>query len=172
MNIQLVEAGTGGISILRNLMQLYLYDLGSLDGWDIGEDGKYGNAAKIERFWSGEQRGRYFVKVGGKLAGFVLTRAGTYFSGNDAQEISEFFILKKYRLHGVGRMVAMRIFERFDGTWEIRVMTTNAPAQAFWRVVIAGYTDDRYEEFSARHDSTEFVVFRFRGEDRSANSLQ
>jgi predicted acetyltransferase len=171
MNIQLVEAGADGISVLRRLMQLYLYDLGSLDGWDIGDDGAYGNAARIEGFWSDGPRDRYLVKAGGKLAGFVLTRAGTYFSGDGAQEVSEFFILKKYRLHGVGRIVATHIFDRFDGTWEVRVMKSNTPALAFWRVVIAGYTDHRYEEFSAHHDSTEFVVFRFRGEDRAQRRL-
>jgi predicted acetyltransferase len=171
MNIRLVEAGSDGISILRRLMQLYLYDLGSLDGWDIGDDGAYGNAARIEAFWNTGQRDRYLVKADGKLAGFVLTRVGSYFSGEGAQEISEFFILKKYRLHGVGRMVATHIFDRFDGTWEVRVMRTNAPAQAFWRVVIAGYTDDCYEEFVAQHDTTQFVVFRFRGEDRAQRHL-
>ena len=50
MNIQLVEAGADGISVLRRLMQLYLYDPGSLDGWDVGDDGAYGNAARIEGF--------------------------------------------------------------------------------------------------------------------------
>jgi predicted acetyltransferase len=72
-------------------MQLYLYDLGSLDGWDIADDGTYGNADGIETFWTDTDRQRYLVD--GKLSGFVLTRAGTYFSGDDAHEISEFFIL-------------------------------------------------------------------------------
>ena len=74
-------------------MRLYLYDLGSLDGWDIADDGTYGNADRIETFWTDTDRQRYLVD--GKLSGFVLTRAGTYFSGDDAHEISEFFILNE-----------------------------------------------------------------------------
>jgi predicted acetyltransferase len=171
MNIELVMAGADEIPVLRRLMQLYLYDLGSFDGWDIGDDGAYGNASRIEGFWADEQRERFLVKADGKLAGFVLTRAGTYFSGDGAQEVSEFFILKKYRLHGVGRMVATHTFDRFDGTWEVRVMKSNTPAQAFWRVVIAGYTGHRHEEFSAQHGSNDFVVFRFKGDDRRQRHL-
>jgi hypothetical protein len=33
MNIELVEAGADEIPVLRRLMQLDLYYLGSLDGW-------------------------------------------------------------------------------------------------------------------------------------------
>jgi predicted acetyltransferase len=163
MNIELLEPGPDQIPVLRQLMQLYLYDLGSLDGWDISEDGTYGNADRIEHFWTDGQRQRYLVRVDGKLSGFVLTRSGTYFSGETAHEISEFFILRKYRRQGVGRSVATRLFDGFDGTWEVAVMQTNTPAQHFWRAVIVEYTGGQYEEFSAHHGPTDFVVFRFSG---------
>jgi predicted acetyltransferase len=122
-----------------------------------------GNADRIEHFWTDERRQRYLVRVDGKLSGFVLTRVGTYFSGDNAQEISEFFILRKYRRQGVGQSVATRLFDGFGGTWEVAVMKTNTPAQHFWRRVIADYTGCRYEGFSAPYGSTDFVIFRFRG---------
>ena len=162
MNIELLEPGPDDIPALRRLMQLYLYDLGSLDGWDIADDGTYGNADRIETFWTDTDRHRYLVKVDGKLSGFILTRAGTYFSGDEAREISEFFILQKYRRLGVGRNVASRIFAGFAGTWEVAVIKSNTPAQHFWRAVIADYTGGDYEEFSSRHEDTDFVVFRLK----------
>jgi predicted acetyltransferase len=158
-----LKAGHDQVPTLRRLMQLYLYDLGSLDGWEIAEDGTYGKAERIESFWTDADRQRYLVRVDGNLSGFVLTRNGTSFSGTDAHEISEFFVLQKYRCKGVGRSVANRVFESFAGTWEVAVMKTNMPAQHFWRAVIAAYTGDQYKEFTADDGTTEFVVFRFIG---------
>jgi predicted acetyltransferase len=163
MHIELLQAKSEDILALRRLMQLYLYDLGSLDGWDIANDGTYGNPDRIETFWMDADRQRYLVRVNGKLSGFVLTRAGTYFSGDETHEVSEFFILRKYRRSSVGRIMADRIFDGFTGTWEIAVMKSNLPAQHFWRAVIADYTGGDYEEFSSRHGDTDFVVFRLNG---------
>jgi predicted acetyltransferase len=119
MNIELLEAGPEQVPVLRRLMQLYLYDLGTLDGWDINDDGTYGNADRIETFWTDERRQRYLVKLDGKLSGFVLTRSGTAFSGDHAREISEFFILRTSRRRGVGRSVATHLFDGFGGTWDM-----------------------------------------------------
>jgi predicted acetyltransferase len=144
-------------------MQLYLYDLGSLDEWEIAEDGTYGNAEQIESFWTDTDRQRCLVRVDGNLSGFVLTRNGSSFSGADAHEISEFFIVQKYRHKGVGRNVANRIFDAFTGTWEVAALKTNMPAQHFWRAVIADYSRRQYEEFSAHRGTADFVVFRLIG---------
>jgi hypothetical protein len=52
-DVSLAEAGPHDIPVLRRLMQLHLYDLGSLDGCDIGRDGLFGNAERIERYTGG-----------------------------------------------------------------------------------------------------------------------
>jgi predicted acetyltransferase len=100
-------------------MQLYLYDLASAEGWDISADGTYGNAARIETFWTEAGRESLLIRADGRLAGFVLTRKGTYFSGGDAREISEFFVLRKYRRRGSGggrRSRSWRLVPG-DGKW-------------------------------------------------------
>src|SRR5919109_3763339 len=160
MNVELLESRPDDIPVLRRLMQLYL---GSRDGWHIADDGTYGDTERIEGFWTDKRRQLYLVKVDGKLSGFVLTRAGTYFSGDVAHEISEFFVLQKYRRLGVGRTIATRLFNIFTGKWEVAVMKANIPAQHFWRAVIADYSGGNYEEFSAHYETTEFVVFRLCG---------
>src|SRR5258708_3556059 len=98
-------------------MQLYRYDLASAEGWDIRDDGTYGNAARIETFWTEAGRASFLIRVDGRLAGFVLTRNGTHFSGDDAREISEFFVLRKDRRRGVGRRAAVKGLEAFPGGW-------------------------------------------------------
>ena len=144
--VDLREAEPGEVPVLRRLMQLYLYELGTLDGWDIGADGLYGDAQRIENFWTEPERRSYLVRVDGALAGFALVRRGTRFAGPAAHQISEFFILAKHRRRGIGAEVARRLFDRFPGRWEVAQMLSNGPAQAFWRVVIGRYTDGRFED--------------------------
>jgi predicted acetyltransferase len=132
--------------VLDRLLQLYLYELGTLDGWDIGADGLYGDAEYIEELWTEPERRSFLVRVDGALAGFALTRRGTRFAGPQAHEISEFFVLARYRRRGVGAEVARQLFDMFPGRWEVTQLAANAPAQAFWRAVIGRYTGGRFED--------------------------
>src|SRR5438067_7903735 len=103
MNVEVREAHREDTPVLRRLMQLYLYDLGTIDGWDIGDDGLYGIEARIEGFWTDPNRRSFLVRVDGKLAGFALVRDGAHFAGDGTREISEFLILRRYRRRGRGR---------------------------------------------------------------------
>jgi predicted acetyltransferase len=60
--------------------------------------------------------------------------------------MAEFFILRKYRRQGAGTRAARELFDRFPGRWEVAEIPENAPAIAFWRKVIAGYSRGNYEE--------------------------
>ena len=46
-------------------------------------------------------------------------------------EISEFFVLNKYRKLGAGTFMANEIFKKYKGRWEIRTLLKNKPAQEF-----------------------------------------
>jgi predicted acetyltransferase len=146
MDLELREARPEDTPVLRRLMQLYLYDLGTIDGWDVGDDGRYGREAWIETFWADPRRRSFLVRADGKLAGFALIRDGAHFGGEGTREISEFFVLRKYRRRGVGERVARRVFDLFPGPWELTELTSNADAQAFWRRVLGRYTGDRFED--------------------------
>jgi hypothetical protein len=61
--------------------------------------------------------------------------------------ISDFFIMRKYRRRGVGKEVAISLFEQFHGTWEIRQTFSNKNAYEFWKHVIKKYKcDGAYQE--------------------------
>ena len=145
-DVTLDRAGAGAVPVLRRLMQLYLYDLGTIDGWDIAPDGRFGNARSIERFWRERGRRSFFIHVGAPLAGFALIHDRAHFAGAGTHEISEFFVLRKYRRRGVGRQAAVRLFDLFPGPWEIAELASNVGAQAFWREVIAGYTRGAFQD--------------------------
>src|SRR2546427_12569222 len=115
MNVEVGEARREDTPVLRRLMQLYLYDLGTIDGWDIGDDGLYGIEARIEGFWTDPNRRSFLVRVDGKLAGFALVRDGAHFAGDGTREISEFLILRRYRRRGAGGRAARPVFASFPG---------------------------------------------------------
>jgi predicted acetyltransferase len=146
LTITLQEAAAEDVPVLRRLMQLYLYDLGTIDGWDVGPDGLFGNAERVERYWSEDGRRSFLIRADGALAGFVLVRDEAWFAGRGTSEISEFFVMRKYRRRGVGEQAARVAFDMFSGRWEVAEMASNTAAQAFWRAVIGRYTGGRFEE--------------------------
>ncbi|WP_308636812.1 hypothetical protein [Paenibacillus silvisoli] len=93
----------------------------------------------------------------GEIAGFVFLKLDvrqTYLSLSTAEKanvISEFFIMRKFRGHGVGRTVACSLFDQFPGQWEVRQTVGNKPAYAFWKQVISKYKQDgAYQEEGSR----------------------
>ena len=67
--------------------------------------------------------------------------------------------MKKYRRKGVGKAAAMKIFDRFPGSWEVSQWANNIPAQSFWKQVISEYTKGKYDTFVAK--DKESVGFTF-----------
>lgn len=161
MTIGLTAATVEDIPALRRLMQLYLYDIASLDQWDIGADGFYGNPERIESFWVDGNYDKFLIKVDGVLAGFALTSRASGEGDERIHVISEFFILRRYRRAGVGRIVATRLFESFGGTWELSVMAGNVPAQEFWADIVCNLTGKKRDEFTVNPSPQDEVVFRF-----------
>ena len=51
-------------------------------------------------------------------------------------DLAEFFVMRKYRRHGVGTFLARELFSRFPGAWQVRQMASNSAATAFWRRAI------------------------------------
>jgi len=145
-NVELQEARAGDRPVLRRLMQLYLYDFATIEDWDLGDDAVYGDARRIEGFWRDPRRRSFLVRVDGKLAGFAIIREGAHFAGEGTREISEFFVLRRYRRQGVGSEAARQVFDMFPGKWELTQITSNTAAQVFWRQVIGEYTGGRYLE--------------------------
>ena len=92
VKVALEEAGPRAVPVLRRMMQLYLYDLGTIDGWNISAEGLYGDPQKIERFWTERGRRSFFIRADGALAGFALIRDEATYAGAGTHEVSEFFL--------------------------------------------------------------------------------
>lgn len=132
-------------SLLRRLMELYLYDFSEFTEEDVNEHGLYGYEY-LDHYWTQTERHPFLIYVDDQTAGFALVRTLRLETGEVIHSVAEFFIMRKYRGQGVGREVAYRLFDRFPGRWRVGQRRANRGAQIFWRKVIGEYTGGEFEE--------------------------
>jgi predicted acetyltransferase len=148
MKIQILKAYGEHKQVISNLMQLYMYDFSEYTGSDVEADGLFAAYPHFEDYWREEnQRVPYIIRIDEIYIGFVFVRRietpeKSYFS------IAEFFIMRKYRRKGFGRIVAKEIFNLHRGQWEVFQMEVNKPARIFWKEIIAEYTNGSFIEKS------------------------
>lgn len=159
MNIELRTPSRSERNLIRQMMELYLYDFSEYDEADLDEHGhfEYGD---LDYFWFEPTHAAFLVSVDEKLAGFVLVDNESLLGGSQ-RSITEFFVMRKYRRRGVGRYIAQEVFNRLPGMWEVAVIETNKPAQEFWRGVIGEYRQGRFEETLLDNEKWKGPVFSF-----------
>lgn len=144
--LEIVAVAKQDKPVLRQLLELYAYDFSQYDDADVNAHGLY-DYAYLDNYWTEEGRYPFFIKVDGKLAGFVLVSGYTYaLEIGTAKSISEFFVMRKYRRLGVGKRAALMIFDRFPGRWEVDQHGDNEPSKVFWEAIIAEYSDNQFEK--------------------------
>ena len=147
MDVRLEEASREQKPVLERLAQLYMYDFSEFAGGDVSEAGLFEYMARLGDYWTERERGPFLVRVDGKIAGFVLVASHSALrQAGKVNWVAEFFVMRKYRRRGVGRAVAIQVFDRFPGKWEVAEMRENVAAQAFWRKVIGEYTGGDFAE--------------------------
>ncbi len=146
MEIELIKVKETEKSVLRQLMELYAYDFSEFDGADVNEHGFYG-ITYFDHYWTEDARHPFFIKVGGKFAGFVLINDYCYVVKDaGTKSVAEFFVMRKYRRQGIGKTVAVKVFDKFPGKWEVVQHRDNQPAKIFWEEVIFEYTGGNYRQ--------------------------
>jgi predicted acetyltransferase len=161
MKVEVQEASINDKLIIRNMMELYNYDLSEYEDSNLNEHGLY-EYKYIDNYWTEGNRHPFIVKVNDKLAGFVLAgKYGSVTSYPTDYSIAEFFILKKYRKNGVGKTVAFVVFNKFRGNWEVKQLKKNSISHSFWRKVIAQYTLNNFEEITNFTEIWEGPIQRF-----------
>ena len=150
----------GDAAIVRRLVQLYIYDLVGVR-WGVEANGTYGSPRWHQQFWRRDDRHHFIVRVDGHPAGFALVRELPEAGGVPAYQMSEFFVLRKYRRRGVGTRVARALFARFPGRWELSVITWNVTARPFWRGVIRRVAVGRALSRPHRQGDLTSILWRF-----------
>ena len=150
VNVKLIKVAESEKSVLRNLMELYAYDFSEFDGEDVNEHGLFGYTY-FDYYWTEETRDPFFVKVDGRLAGFILVNEYCYVAKEPrTKSIAEFFIMRKYRRKGIGKLAARQVLDKFPGKWEVIQHGGNQPSIRFWEEVIHEYTDGDFAREKAK----------------------
>jgi predicted acetyltransferase len=141
--------------ILNNIMQFYIYEFSNfIPAIKLEENGTY-QPFNLSSYWQQNNEHAFFIKLRDELIGFALVECGI---NGDPHSINEFFVVRKYNGKGYGSVAAKKLFNMFPGPWKITQISTNYPAQAFWRKVINQYTNGNYYEYydSKRRSIQEF----------------
>src|SRR3954447_11431382 len=145
MDFELLSATPDYKNVITNLMQFYIYDFSPYVNYDVEADGLFKPYPNLEDYWKeSDNKFPYIIKKDEKYVGFVLVRR--IHSIKDHFSIAEFFIMKKYRRQGIGKAVAIRIFDLHRGQWEVHQRENNKPAQEFWYKIINEYTRGQFWE--------------------------
>jgi predicted acetyltransferase len=142
LRVEVVPAAPAQEPTLANLLELYVHDFSEFVDVELGADGRFGYKA-LPLYWTEPHRHPLLVKVDGRLAGFALVKQGSEVSGDEkVWDMAEFFIVRRHRRHGIGRLAAHEVWQRFPGPWEVRVMHLNHSAKEFWKRAIGSFTGE------------------------------
>src|ERR1700743_1589496 len=138
--LEVVRASLSDKAVLRRLVQLYYYDFSEWTGNDIDEHEEFGHRY-LDHYWTDRDSHPFLIRQAGRWAGFALVRT------DGVNDMSEFFVMQKYRRSGVGRDAARLVFALFPGAWQVRQLHGNDAATAFWRAVVpSGHAETVTEE--------------------------
>jgi predicted acetyltransferase len=139
--------------VLERLWQLYRHDLSEFRGQHLStgfrgtlpdEDGMFTVRSLLPFAGDDPDRASYLFWSGPSPVGFALV------SGVAAgpRLMSEFFVVRGLRGHGIGTMAIRELFALHPGTWEIPFQEANIAAARFWRRITAatGSDGDLFEE--------------------------
>ena len=146
MNATLLPASNDHKIVIQNLMLFYIYDFSEYSRYDVEDNGLFAPYPDLKDYWEGNNnKFPYVIKRNDKYVGFVLVK---FISSKDRSyfSIAEFFILKKYRHEGIGKAIAIEVFNLHKGQWEVYQKDSNKPAQIFWNKVISAYTKGQFKE--------------------------
>ena len=145
-NMRLRAIAPGEVGALAQLFQLYCYDNTGWSGEDLLADGRYDVCdASLAEYVHADDHTAVWIEVDGALAGFFLTEPGMA-GAVPVQELSDFFILKKYRRRGLALEVLRRVLLGSDAsdtgagsvtTWLVAMFRDDAAACAFWQQAFA-----------------------------------
>ena len=163
MDITIKQAKKTDAGIFENLLELYLHDFSAFSKVEIGQDGHFGYPF-LDEYWDDPDRFPFLILVNGQLAGFALVR-----QENDPRsriktaDLAEFFVLRQFRHQQVGSRAAIKIWDLFPGSWQVRVLLSNRSAYPFWKELIENYSANRFVESEAEGILGEMKRFAFGG---------
>jgi predicted acetyltransferase len=142
-------------SLLRRLYPLYVHDLSEFGAaYSLDAEGLW-QPDYLPDWLSGKDDVHPLLfRLDGRPVGFAFVGQAPFpfmTPGRDFR-LSEFFVLRAERRHGVGRRAAFALFDRFPGVWQLSQLPSNHGAISFWRRVIGEYMGGDFEDTTLEGD--------------------
>jgi len=152
--IELVEPSADQRALFDGLAQFYAYDFSEMTDNPINPDGRYGSHQWVAETWAAQDRFIRLIMYGDEAAGFAIVQLVS----EGHFDMEQFFVMRKFRRSGVGRVAARMLFLEFSGHWTAEQITNNVSAQLFWREVINEFTAGAYEDTMGEDPMQSFVT--------------
>jgi predicted acetyltransferase len=161
VQVEVIAATPEQEEVLGNLLELYIHDFSEFREVDLGPTGRFGYRS-LPLYWIDLDRHPFLIRADGNLAGFALVKRGSGVSGSKTVwDMAEFFVIRGYRRQSVGIEVTHRLWKRFPGLWEIRVMQSNVPGRQFWARAISVFTGKAVDPIAFEKDGECWQLFSF-----------
>ncbi len=155
MPVRLIEVDSGKLSVLDNLLQLYIHEMSRHRPTPFGPDGRY-PTPQIAEIGDGRATG-LLILVKGLLAGFAVVRRQRDDQGRLVSDVHEFFLAEAYRHLGFSEDAACLMFKRQPGWWRCRLLSEDAEGVQFWRTMLPKLTGAMVHEMvSSDGEETHF----------------
>jgi predicted acetyltransferase len=163
--VEVAEARPAEEHIIQNMMQLYVHDFSEqwagTERGELEEDGLFAEYP-LEGYWRDPDRIALLLRAEGRLAGFALVNAFSHSGLSLDRSMAEFFVVRKYRGSGIGRLAAHTIFDRYPGQWETAVARKNPGALAFWQKTVRQHPQAReIAELDMKTEAWNGPILRF-----------
>lgn len=142
MNYILEKVTLDKKEVLHNLLQFALYDGSKYIENELNENAKF-EYKWFNNYFTDSDREAYFIKNNDLYLGFVMINGNLKFN-NSGKSIAEFLIMPQYRRNHIGKKVAIEIFEKYKGYWEVEPIKNSNEAYSFWKKTIEEYTKGNY----------------------------
>ncbi len=157
----LLPAESSDEPALADLFQLYAREFSRFHQVEFGADGRF-VYRDLAKYWLEAGKHPFLIQIGGDTAGLVLVQHIRSVTSDDlVWEIAEFFVLGDYRRRGVGMETAHRVWKRFPGMWQLRVLEANDGAVHFWDQAILRFTGEPTQSTALDRDGDRWRVYTF-----------
>jgi predicted acetyltransferase len=154
--------------VLGNLMELNAHDMSPFSSMEMKSDCFFKCDERSIYSLQSVNRVPFLIRCRNKVVGFVVITRGPLSSANPEFDVTEFFVVRRYRQLGVGRRAAHLLWDRFAGYWSVRVSDGNKPAIHFWRTIVAEYSRGVFSEALCSGDLRAQRLWKFDNLTRSA----
>jgi predicted acetyltransferase len=169
--LEVIPASMEQTPILANLIQLYAHDFSEFHDVELGPDGKF-IYSDLPLYWREPHRHPFLIMADGQLAGFVLLKRGSEVSLNEnVWNVVEFFIIRSLRRRGIGTEIAHKVWRKFPGSWEVRVLERNFAARNFWERAVAEFVGENVPPCSFDRDGDSWHLFCFESNAHTPGGL-